>query len=188
MTGLRSRSVVLGIAAVCFSCIAGAAPPPGDRSHEFDFSFGTWKEHSKRLMHPLTGSTDWVEWDGVTMVKKIWDGRANMAEFKGQTPSGPLELIALRIYNPTTRQWSLNFATSKVGTLGSTPGVGEFHNGRIDFYDQEPLDGRMILVKFSVFPLSPTEHQSEQAFSADGGRTWETNWINRYTLVSRSTQ
>jgi hypothetical protein len=188
MTSIRSRSIAVGIAAICFWSSAGAGSLPGEGSHDFDFSFGTWKEHSRRLMHPLTGSTDWVEWDGVTVVKKIWDGRANMAEFKGQTPSGPLELIALRIYNPATRQWSLNFATSKVGKLGGSPGIGEFHHGRVDFYDQEPFDGRMILVKFSVFPVSATEQQSEQAFSADGGRSWETNWINRYTLVSRSTQ
>jgi hypothetical protein len=186
MMGFRSFSVSLAISAAYLSPSAWAAPQPRDGSRDFDFSFGTWKEHSSRLMHPLSGSKDWVEWDGVTVVKKIWGGRANMAEFKGQTPSGPLELIALRIYNAESHQWSLNFATSKVGKLGDTPGVGEFHNGRIDFYDQEPLAGTMILVRFSVWSISPTAQQSEQAFSADGGKHWEVNWINRYTLVSRS--
>ncbi len=157
-------------------------------SHDFDFTFGTWTEHSKRLLHPLTASKKWVEWDGRTVVRKIWGGRANMAEFKGVTPSGPLELIALRIYNPTTGQWSLNFATSGVGKLGDVPGVGEFRNGRIDFYDQEPLNGRAILVRFSVYSTGPNTHVSEQAYSADGGKTWEVNWINRYTRESRNTE
>jgi hypothetical protein len=139
-------------------------------------------------MHPLTGSKDWVEWDGRTVVRKIWGGRANMAELKAMGPSGPLELIALRIYNPATGQWSTNFATSNVGKLNDIPGVGQFKDGRIDFYDQEPFNGRAILVRFSVYSTGPTTQVSEQAFSADGGKTWETNWINRYTLVNRNTE
>ncbi len=160
---------------------------PAD-GHEFDFSFGTWTEHSRRLMHPLTGSNDWAEWDGRTVVRKIWGGRANMAEFAGVTPSGPIELLALRVYNPATHQWSLNFATSRVGKLGDIPSVGEFKDGRIDFYDQEPQGGRAILVRFSVYSAGPANHVTEQAFSADGGKTWEVNWINRYTLESRNTE
>jgi hypothetical protein len=159
-----------------------------DGSHDFDFTFGTWTERSRRLMHPLSGSNDWVEWDGRTVVRKIWDGRANMAEFKGITPSGPLELIALRVYNPSSRQWSLNFATSRVGKLGDVPSVGEFKDGRLDFYDQEPFNGRAILVRFSVYSTGANSHTSEQAFSADGGKTWEVNWVNRYTLESPNTE
>ena len=161
---------------------------PHEGSKEFDFTFGTWTEHSRRLLHPLTGSDKWVEWDGRTVVRKIWGGKASMAEFKGTTPSGPLELIALRVFNPQTHQWSLNFATSTVGKLNDVTAVGDFKNGRIDFYDQEPLNGRSILVRFSVYSTGHTTHVSEQAFSADGGKTWEVNWINRYTLLNRHTE
>jgi hypothetical protein len=170
------------------STSAAARADSHDGNHDFDFTFGTWTEHSRRLMHPLSGSNDWVEWDGRTVVRKIWGGRANMAEFKGVTPSGPLELIALRVYNPTSRQWSLDFATSRVGKLGDVPSVGEFRDGRIDFYDQEPFNGRAILVRFSVYSTGANTHTSEQAFSADGGKTWEVNWVNRYTLESRNTE
>jgi len=157
-------------------------------SHDFDFAFGTWAEHSRRLMHPLSGSNDWIEWDGRIVVRKIWGGRANMVELKADTPSGPLDLLALRVYNPVTRQWSVDFATSSVGKLGDVPGVGEFKDGRIDFYDQETIDGRAVLVRFSVYSTGPTTHASEQAFSPDGGKTWEVNRINRYTLESRETE
>jgi hypothetical protein len=182
--------VALGLATALSATAVGAATPAAthDGSHDFDFTFGTWTEHSRRLLHPLTGSNDWIEWDGRTVVRKIWGGRANMAEFKGVTPSGPLELIALRVYNPSSRQWSLNFATAGVGKLGDIACVGEFKDGRIDFYDQEPLDGRAILVRFSVYSTGADTHVSEQAFSADGGKTWEVNWINRYTLESRNTE
>ena len=173
-----------------FATLAGASTPAAarDGSHDFDFTFGTWSEHSRRLLHPLTGSDDWVEWDGHTVVRKIWGGRANMAEYEGVTPSGPLQLIALRVYSPASRQWSTNFATAGVGKLGDNPYVGEFRDGRIDFYGQEPLNGRSILVRFSVYSTSPDTHISEQAFSADGGTTWEVNWINRYTLKSRNSE
>src|ERR1700761_3060705 len=91
----------LGLAAA-LSTGPTATAAPRDGSHDFDFTFGTWTEHSTRLMHPLTGAKDWVEWDGRTGGRKIWGGRANMAELKAAGPAGPLELIALRVYNPAT--------------------------------------------------------------------------------------
>jgi hypothetical protein len=157
------------------------ADPVADAQHDFDF--GAWKTHSSRLLHPRTGSTTWVELDGVTTVEKVWGGRANLAEYSAEGPAGRVELLALRWYNPASRQWSLNFATPGVGTLG-VPCVGEFKNGRGDFYDQETIDGKSVLVRFSIWTISRDTAQSEQAFSADGGKTWETNWINRYTRIS----
>jgi hypothetical protein len=154
-----------------------------DEAHDFDFDFGTWKTHSSRLLHPLTGSNDWVEMDGITVVKKLWGGKANLAEYKADGPAGQVELIALRWYKPTTHQWNIDFATPKGGALG-IPAVGEFKNGRGDFYDQESINGKTILVRFSIWGITPDTAQSEQAFSDDGGKTWETNWVNKYTRLA----
>ena len=151
-----------------------------DGQHDFDFDLGNWHTHSSRLLYPLTGSSQWVEMDGTTVVKPIWGGRANLAEFKANGPAGRVELLSLRWYNPTSHQWCLDFATPNVGILGN-PGVGEFKDGRGDFYDQEIIGGKSILVRFSIWGITATTAQSEQAFSADGGRTWEVNWVNRYT-------
>jgi hypothetical protein len=155
---------------------------PRDGSHDFDFDFGTWKTHSSRLLHPLTGAHDWVDMDGFTTVSRIWGGKANIAEYRADGPAGHIELLGLRIYSPDAHQWSLNFATPNLGTLG-VPGVGEFRNARGEFYDQESIDGRAVLVRFSIWGISADRAQSEQAFSADGGRSWEINWINRYTRM-----
>jgi hypothetical protein len=155
-----------------------------DGQHAFDFDLGTWKTHSTRLLHPLTGSTTWVEMDGFTVVKKIWDGRANLAEYKADGPAGHLELLSLRWFNPVSQEWNLDFATPNVGTLGAIPGVGQFKNGRGDFYDYEPINGRSVLVRFSIWKITPDTARSEQAFSEDGGKTWEVNWINQYTRIS----
>jgi hypothetical protein len=147
---------------------------------DFDFDLGTWKTHSTRLLHPLTGSTTWVEMDGATVVKKVWGGKANLAEYKADGPAGHVELLSLRWFNPTTHEWNLDFATPNVGTLG-IPGVGGFKDGRGDFYDYEEINGRSVLVRFSIWKTSQDTAQSEQAFSEDGGKTWEVNWINKYT-------
>src|ERR1051326_8958386 len=124
--------------------------------------------------------------DGITVVSKIWGGRANLAEYKADGPAGHVELMSLRWYNPEAHQWNLDFATPGVGTLG-IPGVGEFRNGRGDFYDQEEINGKYVLVRFSIWSITRDTAQSEQAFSDDGGKTWEVNWINKYTRLSDQT-
>lgn len=151
-----------------------------DQAHAFDFDLGPWKTHSTRLLHPLSGSHDWADMDGATVVSKVWNGRANLAEYEAQGPAGHVELLALRWYDPGAHQWNLDFATPNVGVLG-LPGVGEFKNGRGDFYDQETIGGRAVLIRFSIWGITPDTARSEQAFSTDGGKTWETNWINTYT-------
>jgi len=157
-------------------------PAERDGQRDFDWEFGRWKLHTKRLPHPLTGSSDWVELDGTVEVRKIWDGRGNLAEIELEGPTGHIEFLSLRLYNPQSRQWSLNFASSIAGTL-SQPMIGEFKNGRGEFYDQEPFNGRMILVRFVFSFTSEDSGRSEQAFSNDGGKTWEVNWINTYTRI-----
>jgi hypothetical protein len=155
-----------------------------DDAHAFDFDHGNWRTRSSRLLKPLTGSTTWTEMEGVTAVKKIWGGAANLAEFKADGAAGPMELLSLRLFNPGSGQWNLNFATPGVGTLG-VPGVGSFDkSGRGVFYDQESINGKTVLVRFSIWPITADTAQSEQAFSQDGGKTWEVNWINRYTRMA----
>ncbi|MGH3428153.1 MAG: hypothetical protein ACRDQZ_11410, partial [Mycobacteriales bacterium] len=143
------RKLALGLALSAGVLAQATAAAQREGGHDFDYWFGTWKEHSTRLLHPLTGSKDWVAMDGGSVVTKIWGGRANIVEFKGDGPNGRVELISLRTYDPVAHQWSVNFATPGVGKLG-VPAVGEFRDGRGDFYDQEPFNGKMILVRFSV--------------------------------------
>lgn len=157
---------------------APAAPPQQlrDGQHDFDFEIGTWKTHLKRLQRPLTGSTTWVEYIGTTVVRKVWDGRANLVELDVNGPAGRIEALSLRLYNPESRQWSLHFASSGSGTLAE-PAIGEFKNGRGEFYNQETLNGRAILVRLVISDITPTSCRFEQSFSDDGGKTWEVNWI-----------
>ncbi len=153
-----------------------------DGQHDFDFEIGTWKTHLRRLVRPLTGSTTWVEYDGTTVVRKVFDGRANLVELKVNGPAGHFEGLSLRLYNRQSRQWSLNFANINDGTL-STPTIGEFKDGRGEFYDQEAYNGRAVLVRFVITKITDDSYRFEQAFSDDGGKTWEVNWIAVDTRV-----
>jgi hypothetical protein len=150
--------------------------PRRDGAHDFDFEIGTWKTHLRRLVHPLSGSSTWVEYEGTTVVRKVWNGRANLVELVADGPAGHFEGLSLRLYNPESHQWSLNFANSATGTL-SQPTIGEFKNGRGEFFDQETLNGRAILVRFVITDVTATSCRFEQSFSDDGGKTWELNWV-----------
>lgn len=161
----------------CFLAASGWA---GER--DFDFEIGTWKTHVKRRLRPLTGSTTWVEMQGISTVKKILNGRANMVELVADGEGVHFEGLSLRLYNPQARQWSLNFSNMASGTL-EIPTIGEFKNGVGEFYGQESLGGRAILVRFVITPLMPDSIRFEQAFSDDGGKTWEVNWIATDTRV-----
>ena len=184
---MRLMRCLAAFALACAPLLAAAQGTGGTADdpayHQFDFDIGTWKTHSTRLLKPLTGSTTWADLDSITVVRKIGNGWANLVELKGDGPAGPVQLLALRWYNPAARQWNLDFAHPGSGTLG-TPGVGMFKSGRIDFYDQEPYNGRAILVRFSVWPVGADSAASEQAFSDDGGKTWEVNWRTAYTRMA----
>jgi hypothetical protein len=165
--------------------LAAAAPVDAadrDGRHDFDFNFGTWKTHVSRLVHPLTGSTTWTQYDGVSVVRKVWNGRASLFELEVQGPAGHIEGVGLRLYNPQSHQWNLNWTNSSVGMLDGAM-IGEFKDGRGEFISRETIDGRSILVRNGFSDITPTSSCFRQAFSADGGRTWETNWIMAMTRL-----
>jgi hypothetical protein len=154
-----------------------------DPAHDFDFELGTWKIHLKRRLHPLSGSHTWVEFDGTSVTRKIWQGRSQIEEFETDSPSGHIEGLTLRLFNPDTHQWSLYWANSKDGIL-VVPQIGQFENGRGEFYAQDTLNGRSILVRFIWSNTRSNLPHFEQSFSADGGKTWEVNWITDQTRIS----
>jgi len=188
MPGTRARGLWIGVLLVVFSAqlaahSSSAATTPGTHDtlqqrggqHDFDFEIGTWKTKLTRLKHPLSGSDDWVECDGTSVVRKVWNGRANLLELEVDCPGGHLEALSLRLYNPRSHQWSLNFAGSSSGSF-STPTIGEFKNGRGEFFDEETFAGKPVYVKFVIYDITPNSCHFDQYFSPDGGKTWELNW------------
>jgi hypothetical protein len=164
---------------------AGASNTAAERDgqHDFDPLIGTWKYHLKKLMHPLTGSTTWVEFDGTGVCYKIWDGRAQLDTFEAEGATGHIEGLTLRTYNPQSHQWRLYWANSKTGVI-DPPQVGEFKNGRGEFFAQDTISGKTILIRYAWTNMTTDSPHFEQSFSDDGGKTWEVNWITDQTRVN----
>jgi hypothetical protein len=156
-----------------------AAPVPAtlpDGQEDFDFEFGEWKTEVRVLRNPLSAQPEWAEYEGRSIVRPLLGGRANLVELSVSGPAGRIEGLSLRLYDPGSGQWSLNYASLRNGQL-APPVVGRFRNGRGEFYGDDTLGGRPIRVRFVISDITEDSARFEQAFSADGGKTWEVNWI-----------
>ena len=151
-----------------------------DHQHDFDFEFGTWQVRLRRLLKPLSGSNDWVELEGTSVVRKVWSGHANLGELDVQNATSRIEGMSLRLYDPRSGQWNIHWSNAREGTIGPAM-VGRFTNGRGEFYNQETFQGKAVFVRFIFSEITPISFRLEQAFSADGGKTWEPNWIAQFT-------
>jgi hypothetical protein len=177
------RLVLAFLVAAAAASHAETARKGDDGAHGFDPLIGTWKATLKRLVHPLTGSKEWVEFEGTQITKSIWGGRGTMDEFHVHDPKKGADVdgLTVRLYNPETRQWSIYWANAKNGRFDPPPTVGRWTNGRGEFYDQELFEGKSIFVRYVWSDITPTSAHFEQSFSDDGGKTWEVNWISDIT-------
>src|SRR5579875_123034 len=146
-------------------------------ARDFDFLHGEWRVRNRKLRRPLSGEAEWDEFDGATTERPLWGGRANIEEYRATRPDGtPLRGLALRLYEPRTRRWTIHWSNALTGTLDA-PMTGAFRDGVGEFHGDDVYEGRAIRLRFYWTSLSASEARWEQAFSTDGGRTWETNWI-----------
>jgi hypothetical protein len=154
-----------------------------DGSHDFDWAFGTWATHVKVLHGPLSAESTWAEHHGTSIVHSLCGGRANVVELDVAGPSGRIQGVSLRLYTVEGRQWSLNFASMANGLL-TVPSIGAFTDGRGEFYGADTLRGRAILVRFLILDVTADSARFEQAYSVDGGATWELNWVATDTRLA----
>lgn len=185
MTVPYRRLLVAGLSTfmlIAMAASGGASTAPGastvaDGQRDFDWEIGSWRTTVRVLAEPLSESADeWLQFTGTSVVRPFLDRRANVVELEISGPSGRIDGLNLRLYEPREGRWSLTFVNIRDGLL--TPAVyGAFRDGVGEFYGDDQLDGRPIKVRFLVFRQGPDKARFEQAFSADGGTTWETNWI-----------
>jgi hypothetical protein len=185
------RIAVVAIAAAAVAACANTSPPaspdhatapvtlstPAGTPHDFDFEHGRWRTSLRRLLQPLSGSQEWADYTGTSQVHPLLGGRANLVELEVAGPRGRIEGVSLRLFDTQRQRWTLNYAGVTGGTL-ELPMSGGFDGGRRGvFYSAETFKGKPILVRFVIEALSADQCRFEQAFSADGGATWEVNWI-----------
>ena len=157
--------------------IPAGSEPAAEGSHAFDFLLGQWKIHNRRLRHPLTGSSDWFEFESTSTESSLLAGQGNLEQYDApETPAGPIHAVAVRLYNAETGQWSIYWSTAGSGAFG-VPTVGGFKDDVGLFFDHQEFDGRRILVRFTWTHSGRSSCRWEQAFSPDEGATWEVNWI-----------
>ena len=147
---------------------------------DFDFLIGDWRVEHRRLADRLSGSTDWVEFEGTTRVRPILGGLGNFDENQIGLPNEPYEACTLRLFDPAARHWSIHWIDGRNPVL-DPPLRGTFADGVGTFFGEDRHEGRPIHVRFFWTVESPECARWEQAFSDDGQQTWETNW----TMVFR---
>jgi hypothetical protein len=152
--------------------------------HDFDFFVGEWRTHSRRLKERLVGSTEWEEFEGTIVSRRLMEGFANVDDTVFNTPEGIYRGVAPRAYDPKTGQWAIWWIDGRnpFGNL-DPPLKGRFVNGIGTFYGDDTLRGKPIKMRFTWSHITRTSARWEQAFSPDGGKTWETNWQQRLERV-----
>ena len=179
-------TILAASAAVCaFPLGASSEPaqPPNearDGQHDFDFNFGTWKTHIKRILDPLSGATKSIELNGTVTVRRVWDGRAQLEEIEADGPNGHWEGMTLFLYNPQARQWSQSFVNSKSGVL-TAPLLGAVKDGRGELFATDTFNDRSVLVRTVWSDIKPNSHHFEQSYSDDGGKTWAPAFVATLT-------
>lgn len=148
---------------------------------DFDFIIGDWRVHHRRLDARLAGCTSWTEFSGRSSTRKILGGFGNLEDNLLHFPEGPVRAVALRSYCARSGTWSIWWLDGRHPTQLDTPVVGRFDGPIGVFHADDTLDGRPIKVRFTWTAASDEDPRWEQAFSPDGGATWETNWTMRFT-------
>lgn len=186
---LSVASVLVGALCCAPLALCNAADPAmpsskasRDGQHDFDFNIGVWKTHIRRVLDPLSGSTQSMELNGTVTVRKVWDGRAQLEEIEADGPNGHWEGTTLFLYNPAAHQWSQTFADSKSGVL-NPPQIGSFADGRGELYSQDTVKDRSILVRAVWSDIKKDSHHFEESFSDDGGKTWMPAFIASLTRI-----
>lgn len=185
-------TLVLASAAVLQASQDTPKTPQGNLNlaglHDFDFLVGDWHGHHRKLKEKLANSHDWIEFDGTLSMRKLMDGYANVDDNFFHTPDGTYRGVGLRSYDPKTGQWAIWWLDGRdpFGQL-DPPVKGRFEHGVGTFYSTDTLRGRSIRVRFVWSKITPTSAHWEQAYSADDGKTWETNWIMDFERVGPKT-
>ena len=180
---VRAQAAAAATTALYRNQLPESVDERNDGAHDFDFYFGRWRVHNERLRERLAGSTDWQHFDAIQECRPILGGIGNIDEFVTDEFEPTLYLgMTLRLFDRSLRQWRIYWASNRSGVL-EPPVMGRFVDGVGRFEGDDTHNGIPVRVRFIWSGIGPGTAQWEQAFSADGGRTWEPNWRMRMTRL-----
>ena len=149
-------------------------------ARDFNFWMGSWNVRNRYLRERLQGSEDWIEFDARVVARPLLDGLGNEDEFRTDHEGGFIGM-SFRFFDPTMKKWSIYWADTRRSGLLDPPVIGSFDGDEGVFEGDDSFDGKPILVRFTWSGVTTPTPRWEQAFSADGGGTWETNWVMEFT-------
>ena len=152
-------------------------------AQDFDFWLGSWTVHNRRLRERLAGSDDWDEFEASSVARPLLSGLGNEDEFRTDFDGGFVG-TSLRFFDAETRLWWIYWADSRRSGALDPPVVGAFDGDVGIFVGEDTFEGRPTLVRFVWSGVTTPTPRWEQAYSDDGGETWETNWIMEFARPS----
>ena len=163
----------VAIAQPAFAETSGAAR---DGSHDFDFSLGNWTTEVTIIKDPFNKPDEQVHMRGTKVARPIWNGKGWIEEIGADGPNSHWQGATIFLYDPAAHQWSQNYVDSSDGRM-EPPSIGEYRDGKLEFYSQESVDGRAMLLRGTWTILSKDLHTYVIDRSIDGGRSWHTSFI-----------
>jgi hypothetical protein len=160
-----------------------AIAKPGPAVHDFDFYMGRWQVRHRRLRERLAGTDEWQAFEGTSEAWPLLGGAGNVDDNVLELPGGTYRAISLRSFDPNAQTWSIWWLDGRNPGRLDPPVVGGFSDGVGTFIGEDTFNGRPILVRFLWSNITSTTCRWEQAFSPDGGATWEVNWIMESTRI-----
>jgi len=162
----------------------GGAGRPDDPARAFDFFLGTWQVRYRRLRERLADNRDWEEFEGTCQSKPLFAGLAHFDESQVERPGLPYRGLGLRSFDPATRTWADWWLDTRNPHRIAAPMIGGFADGVGTFYGENELRGAKVKVRGLWKHIRADAVQWEQAYSADGGKNWETNWVSSYRRIA----
>lgn len=186
LDGVSSPPTVLDLDPTSRSRLGRGPHSARASKHDFDFLHGSWTVRNRYLKHRLRHSTEWVEFDARSDVEPLLNGFGQIDRYSAVRNGSPVEGITLRLFDPETGEWWLHWAdTVRPGVL-LPPMVGRFKGDVGEFFGDETVDGKRVLCRFYWKRSADGSPRWEQAFSDDGDKTWETNWVMTFKRRSPS--
>jgi len=152
------------------------SPGPSAGARDFDFQIGAWTVRHNRLRERLVGSADWEEFSGECTMTPVLGGHGNVEDNLLHFPAGAYRAIALRSFDAASGAWAIWWLDGRTPHRLDVPVIGHFKDGVGSFFASDTLNGAAIRVRFLWLGANTRTPRWEQAMSADGGQTWETNW------------
>ena len=163
---------------------AASAASATNAVRDFDLFYGTWHARHRKLKQRLAGSGDWVEFEGRQLFLPMLGGAGNMDDNVFDVPGATYRGVSLRAFDPKTQTWAIWWLDGRAPDKIDVPVIGRFENGVGTFLADDTFEGKPIKVRFLWSRITARSRYWEQAFSPDGGKTWETNWTTEFAKTS----